>query len=246
MKFHRSIGEFVGQTYSVTGERLSPEAYAKHVAEVLPNEEEKAFVRSLMQEPGWIAPAHRGHGLLTDDRSGLAPPRAPGLVSTREARPPVARDPRPLPDLGLGGHAPADDRRPRCAAATTRSSPGSRISPRLARARESSVLAAWSGLGYYARARNLHAAARGLVCASRRPLPARSADPRDPAGVRRLHGRRGRLDRLRRARARGRRQRDPGRLAALRHRRRQRARPSTPPPCGRAPRPCCPRGGRAT
>ncbi len=35
--------------------------------------------------------------------------------------------------------------------------------PSLARARESSVLAAWSGLGYYARARNLHAAARGLV-----------------------------------------------------------------------------------
>ena len=36
MKFHRSIGEFAGKTYSVTGEKLSPEAYAKHVAEVLP------------------------------------------------------------------------------------------------------------------------------------------------------------------------------------------------------------------
>lgn len=34
---------------------------------------------------------------------------------------------------------------------------------RLARARESSVLAAWSGLGYYRRARALHAAARMLV-----------------------------------------------------------------------------------
>jgi len=33
----------------------------------------------------------------------------------------------------------------------------------LARARESQVLAAWSGLGYYRRARNLHAAARALV-----------------------------------------------------------------------------------
>jgi A/G-specific adenine glycosylase len=33
----------------------------------------------------------------------------------------------------------------------------------LARAREQSVLAAWSGLGYYARARNLHRAARALV-----------------------------------------------------------------------------------
>ncbi len=56
MRFHRSIGEFVGQPWSVTGEKLSPEAHAKHVAEVLPNEEEKAFVRSLMREPGWIAP----------------------------------------------------------------------------------------------------------------------------------------------------------------------------------------------
>jgi A/G-specific adenine glycosylase len=33
----------------------------------------------------------------------------------------------------------------------------------LARAREQSVLAAWSGLGYYARARNLHRAARAVV-----------------------------------------------------------------------------------
>ena len=56
LKFHRAIGEFAGKTYSVTGELLSPEAYAKHVAEVLPNEQEKAFVRDLMREPGWIAP----------------------------------------------------------------------------------------------------------------------------------------------------------------------------------------------
>jgi hypothetical protein len=56
MKLHRSIGEFAGQTYSLTGELLSPEAYAKHVAEALPNETEKAFIRDLMKEPGWIAP----------------------------------------------------------------------------------------------------------------------------------------------------------------------------------------------
>ncbi len=35
--------------------------------------------------------------------------------------------------------------------------------PALARARQTSVLAAWSGLGYYARARNLHAAAREIL-----------------------------------------------------------------------------------
>ena len=34
---------------------------------------------------------------------------------------------------------------------------------RLAKAREQTVLAAWSGLGYYRRARNLHAAARNIV-----------------------------------------------------------------------------------
>jgi hypothetical protein len=55
MRFHRSIGEHAGATYSVRGELLSPEAYAKHASEVLPNEEEKAFIRGLMREPGWIA-----------------------------------------------------------------------------------------------------------------------------------------------------------------------------------------------
>src|SRR5215470_19746072 len=34
---------------------------------------------------------------------------------------------------------------------------------RLARAREQTVLAAWSGLGYYRRARNLHAAVREIA-----------------------------------------------------------------------------------
>ena len=56
MKFHRSIGEFAGQTWSTQGELLDPQAYAKHAAEALPNEEEKQFIRDLMREPGWIAP----------------------------------------------------------------------------------------------------------------------------------------------------------------------------------------------
>ena len=56
MKFHRAIGEFAGQTWSVRGERLTPEEYEKHAAEVLPNEEEKKFIPDLMREPGWIAP----------------------------------------------------------------------------------------------------------------------------------------------------------------------------------------------
>src|SRR2546423_6941354 len=45
---------------------------------------------------------------------------------------------------------------------------------RLARATEESVLAAWSGLGYYRRARNLHAAVR--QAAGKRGLPEPSAE----------------------------------------------------------------------
>jgi A/G-specific adenine glycosylase len=53
----------------------------------------------------------------------------------------------------------------------------------VARARERRVLAAWSGLGYYARARNLHKLSRVLVRASQ---PATL--PADPAELRRLPG----------------------------------------------------------
>ncbi len=50
----------------------------------------------------------------------------------------------------------------------------------LAAARLEDVLAAWAGLGYYARARNLHACARAVAAAG--------GFPRDPAGLRRLPG----------------------------------------------------------
>ena len=53
---------------------------------------------------------------------------------------------------------------------------------RLSRAREESVLAAWSGLGYYARARNLHRAARAIAKSHGGRLP------RDPALLRALPG----------------------------------------------------------
>src|SRR5690606_25842360 len=42
----------------------------------------------------------------------------------------------------------------------------------LARAPEDEVLAAWSGLGYYARARSLHAAAKAVVATHGGRLPA--------------------------------------------------------------------------
>src|SRR5262249_14267796 len=53
---------------------------------------------------------------------------------------------------------------------------------RLARARESQVLAAWSGLGYYRRARALRAAARQVIREGRGRLP------RDAEGLRKLPG----------------------------------------------------------
>ncbi len=52
----------------------------------------------------------------------------------------------------------------------------------LSRAREESVLAAWSGLGYYARARNLHRAARAIQTLHGGKFP------RDPAVLRGLPG----------------------------------------------------------
>ncbi|MGE5275867.1 MAG: A/G-specific adenine glycosylase [Acidobacteriota bacterium] len=52
----------------------------------------------------------------------------------------------------------------------------------LARAREDSVLAAWSGLGYYARARNLKRAAREILRRHAGSLP------REPEALRRLPG----------------------------------------------------------
>jgi len=54
--------------------------------------------------------------------------------------------------------------------------------PALARAREESVLAAWSGLGYYARARNLWRAAREILVRQAGRIP------REPAELARLPG----------------------------------------------------------
>src|SRR5580692_2181365 len=47
---------------------------------------------------------------------------------------------------------------------------------KLASAREATVLAAWSGLGYYRRARMLHAAAKKVVKAHRGKLPGKAED----------------------------------------------------------------------
>jgi len=53
----------------------------------------------------------------------------------------------------------------------------------LARANEDEVLARWSGLGYYARARGLHRAARALVSRGEREFPRELAAARELPGV---------------------------------------------------------------
>lgn len=53
-KFHRNIGQYAGMTYSIDGEKLSQEAYDKHLKEVLPTPEDDQLVINLEKEKGWI------------------------------------------------------------------------------------------------------------------------------------------------------------------------------------------------
>lgn len=53
----------------------------------------------------------------------------------------------------------------------------------LARSRTESVLAAWSGLGYYRRARNLHAAAKKVITGYKGEFPATSEQLRELPGI---------------------------------------------------------------
>lgn len=54
LKFNRSIGEYVGKNYSVTGELLSPEAYKKHLSEALPTPEDETVLADIMKEKDWV------------------------------------------------------------------------------------------------------------------------------------------------------------------------------------------------
>jgi len=54
LKFNRSIGDFVGQTYSVKGDLLSAEAYQKHLAEVLPMEADERVLSEIMKQRDWV------------------------------------------------------------------------------------------------------------------------------------------------------------------------------------------------
>jgi len=55
LKFNRSIGEYVGQPYSVTGELLSTDAYERHVAETLPTAKDEALLSDIIKQKDWVA-----------------------------------------------------------------------------------------------------------------------------------------------------------------------------------------------
>jgi benzoyl-CoA 2,3-dioxygenase component B len=54
LRFNRSIGEYVGKTYSVTGELLSPSAYQKHVADTLPTADDEVLLNNIIKEKDWV------------------------------------------------------------------------------------------------------------------------------------------------------------------------------------------------
>ncbi|MSO20336.1 MAG: hypothetical protein EXQ56_07700 [Acidobacteria bacterium] len=55
IKFNRAVGMYAGQPYSVTGELLSPEEYAKHKDDVVPSEADVQYVINLEKEKTpWI------------------------------------------------------------------------------------------------------------------------------------------------------------------------------------------------
>ncbi len=55
LKFNRSIGEYFGKTYGVTGELLSPDAYKEHIAKVLPTTEDEKLLADIIKGKDWVA-----------------------------------------------------------------------------------------------------------------------------------------------------------------------------------------------
>ena len=92
---------------------------------------------------------------------------------------------RSLPGLAVGGDAAADHRAARHAPISSTSPAAGRRVEALAAAPEAEVMAAWAGLGYYARARNLIACARAVAGGHGGVFPDTEAGLLRPAGRRR-------------------------------------------------------------
>ncbi|MGH8674697.1 MAG: benzoyl-CoA 2,3-epoxidase subunit BoxB, partial [Burkholderiales bacterium] len=73
-RFRRSIGAWVNQPVDPQGKVLGRDEYERRLREWIPSDEDRAFVRSLMQKvvtpgrmAGWIAPPDRGINNLPVD-----------------------------------------------------------------------------------------------------------------------------------------------------------------------------------
>jgi hypothetical protein len=60
IKCRRGIGEYKGQHFSVTGEALDEEAYARHLQEALPPpiQQDREERRKITREVDWLAAAN--------------------------------------------------------------------------------------------------------------------------------------------------------------------------------------------
>jgi benzoyl-CoA 2,3-dioxygenase component B len=54
LKFNRSIGDYAGQPYSVTGELLSASEYGKHLSEALPSKEDERVLNEIFMDRDWV------------------------------------------------------------------------------------------------------------------------------------------------------------------------------------------------
>lgn len=54
IKFHREIGQHAEECWSVTGEKLTEEEYAKHLLENLPQEADLKQLKEITKDPDWI------------------------------------------------------------------------------------------------------------------------------------------------------------------------------------------------
>ena len=63
-RFHRKLGQHAGKPYSATGELLSEEAYASHLAAAVPSAEDERILDDLFKEPDWIVSVtERSHAM---------------------------------------------------------------------------------------------------------------------------------------------------------------------------------------
>lgn len=54
-KYHRAIGRYANQPFSVTGQELTPEQYQQHLKETLPTDADYALLQGIFKDPEWIA-----------------------------------------------------------------------------------------------------------------------------------------------------------------------------------------------